>query len=45
MGKVINAYRNIIGNHEGGIPFGKSRRRCENNIKMAFRKIEYERAD
>jgi hypothetical protein len=47
MGKVIDASRNVIGNHARRIPFGKSRRIhvCENNFKVAFKKIGYERMD
>jgi hypothetical protein len=36
--KVIDASRNVIGNRAGRIPFGTSRRRCENNFKMVLRK-------
>jgi hypothetical protein len=45
VGKVIDACRNVVENCARRIPFGKSIRRCENNIKMAFKKIGYERVD
>jgi hypothetical protein len=34
MGERRGAYRALVGKPEGRRPFGRPRRRCENNIKM-----------
>jgi hypothetical protein len=36
---IRNAYRILVGKLEGRRPLGRSRRRCENNIKMDLREI------
>jgi hypothetical protein len=40
-GEKRNAYRILEGNPEGKRPPGRIRRRWEDNIKMALRKIEW----
>jgi hypothetical protein len=37
MAEMRNAYRILVGKPEGKRPLGKTRRRCEDNIKMDFR--------
>jgi len=34
-----NAYKILVGKHEGKRPFGRPRRRWEDNIRMDLRKI------
>jgi len=36
------AYRVLVGKHEGKRPFGRPRRRWEDNIKMDLREVECE---
>ncbi|KAJ4446005.1 hypothetical protein ANN_12691 [Periplaneta americana] len=45
MGESRNAYRVLVGRSEGKRPFGRFRRRCEDNIKMYMRKVGYEDRD
>ena len=39
MEQSRNAYRVLVGNPEGKIPLGRSRRRWEDNIKMDLREV------
>jgi hypothetical protein len=39
MGEKRGAYRIFIGRPEGRRPFGRHRRRCEDNIKMDFQEV------
>jgi hypothetical protein len=41
MGEVRNAYSTLIGKPEGRRPLGRPRRRWEDNIGMALRKIGF----
>jgi hypothetical protein len=43
--EVRNAYAIFVGIPEGKRPFGKLRRRWEENIKMDFRETEWEGVD
>jgi hypothetical protein len=36
MGESIGAYRVLVEKPEGRRPFGRPRRRCEDNIKMGL---------
>jgi hypothetical protein len=38
MGEKRNAYRILVGNPEGKIPLGRSRRRWMDNIKMDLKR-------
>jgi hypothetical protein len=38
-GEMKNAYKILVGKLEGRKPFGRSRRRWEDNIKIDFREI------
>ena len=40
IGDRIGAYRVFVGKYEGKRQFGRSRRRCEDNIKMHLQEIE-----
>jgi hypothetical protein len=39
MGEKRNAYNILVGNPEGKRPLGRSRPRCEDNIKMDLKEI------
>ena len=39
MEQSRNAYRVLVGNHEGKRPLGRPRRRWEDNIKMNLREV------
>jgi hypothetical protein len=39
MGERRGAYRALVGKAEGRRPFGRPRRRCEDNIKMDLREV------
>jgi hypothetical protein len=41
MGEKKNAYRILVGKPEGKLPTGRSRRRCEDNIKKYLREIRW----
>jgi hypothetical protein len=45
MGEGRGAYRVLVGRPEGKRPLGRSRRRCEDNIKMDLREIEIDGAN
>jgi hypothetical protein len=45
MGEVRNAYKILVGKLEGKRPLGRPRSRCESNIRMDFREIEWEGMD
>jgi hypothetical protein len=45
MGAKRNAYRILVGNPEGNIPLGRSRRRWVNNIKMDLGEIGWDGMD
>jgi hypothetical protein len=40
MGEGKGVYRVLVGKPEGKRPFGTSRRRCEDNIKMDLQEVE-----
>jgi len=40
MGERRGLYRVLVGTREGERPLGKTKRRCEGNIKMDFKGIE-----
>jgi hypothetical protein len=40
-GERRNSYRNLVGKPEDKRPLGRPRRKCENNIIMDFREIEW----
>ncbi|KAJ4433358.1 hypothetical protein ANN_15617 [Periplaneta americana] len=42
MGESRNAYRVFVGRPEGKIPFGRPRRRWEDNIKIDLREVGYD---
>ncbi|KAJ4428441.1 hypothetical protein ANN_24478 [Periplaneta americana] len=42
MGESRNAYRVLVGRPEGKTPFGRPRRRWEDNIKMDLREVGYD---
>jgi len=39
MGGRRGVYRVSVGNHEGKRPLGRTRRRCEDNIKMYIQEV------
>jgi len=39
MGEMRGIYRVLVGKPEGKTPLGRSRRRCEDNIKMDFQEV------
>jgi hypothetical protein len=41
MGEVSGAYNILVGRTEGRRPLGRPRLRCEDNIKMDLREIEF----
>jgi hypothetical protein len=41
MGEKWNAYRILMGKPEGKRPLGRRRHKCEDNIKIGLRKIEW----
>jgi hypothetical protein len=45
MGKITNAYKIVVENPEGKRPFGRHRRRREDNIKIYLREIPWEAVD
>ncbi|KAJ4434116.1 hypothetical protein ANN_16436, partial [Periplaneta americana] len=45
MGESRNAYRVLVGRSEGKRPFGRPRRRWEDNIKMDLREVGYDGRD
>ncbi|KAJ4446079.1 hypothetical protein ANN_12771 [Periplaneta americana] len=45
MGESRNAYRLLVGRPEGIRPFGRPRRRWEDNIKMDLREVRYDGRD
>ncbi|KAJ4426305.1 hypothetical protein ANN_27119 [Periplaneta americana] len=45
MGESRNAYRVLVGRPEGKIPFGRTRRRWKDNIKMDLREVGYDDRD
>jgi hypothetical protein len=45
MGKMRNVYKILVGKPERNRPFGRPRRRWEDNIKMDFTKIDLEGVD
>jgi hypothetical protein len=45
MGEFKNAYNMLVGKLEGKRPFGRPRRRWEDNIRMDLREIEWEGVD
>jgi hypothetical protein len=44
-GKMRNAYKIFFGKTEGKRPFGRSRRRCEDNIRMDLKEMGWEGVD
>jgi hypothetical protein len=44
-GKMRNAYKTLVGRPEGKRPFGRSRRRWEDNIRIVLREIGWEGVD
>jgi hypothetical protein len=42
MGDMRNAYRILVGKPEGKRPFGRSRHRCEDNIRKDLKEIGWE---
>jgi hypothetical protein len=45
VGEMRNAYKILVGNPEGKSPFGRPRRRWEENIRMDLRKMGLECVD
>jgi hypothetical protein len=45
MGEMRNAYKILVGKPEEKRPFGRPRRRCEDNIRMDLREIGWESVD
>jgi hypothetical protein len=45
MGEEMNVYRVLMGKPEGKRPLGRSRRRCENGIRMDLREIGWGSVD
>jgi hypothetical protein len=45
MEMMQNAYKILVGKHEGKRPLGRSRRRWEDNIRMDDRKIGWKVVD
>jgi hypothetical protein len=41
MGEERGVHRVLVGKSEGKGPLGRPRRRCEDNIKMDFRRLEW----
>ena len=41
MGERRGVYRVLVGKSEGKRPFGRHRRRCEENIKMDLQEVEW----
>jgi hypothetical protein len=41
MGEKRNTYRILVGKPEGKRPLGRPRRRCEDNIRMDLKQIEW----
>ena len=39
MGAGMGVYRVLVVKHEGNSPFGRTRRRWEDNIKMNFKEV------
>jgi hypothetical protein len=45
MGETRNAYRIFVGKPERKTPFGRPRRRLEDNIRTGLRKVGWEVVD
>jgi hypothetical protein len=45
MGEMRNSYNILVGKPEGKRPFGRPKRRWEDNIGMNFREIGWEGVD
>jgi hypothetical protein len=45
MGEMRNAYRILVGKHEGKRPLGRPRHRWEDNIKLDLREVGWEGVD
>jgi hypothetical protein len=45
MGEMRNAYIILVGKPEGKTPFGRTRHRQENSIRISFREIGWEGVD
>jgi hypothetical protein len=45
MAKMINEYKNLVGNPEGWRRIGKPRRSWEDNIKVALKDMTWEDVD
>jgi hypothetical protein len=45
MVEMINAYKIFVGKPEGKRPLGKPRHKCEDNIRMDLREVEWEGVD
>jgi hypothetical protein len=45
MGQMRNAYKSFVGKLEGKRPFGRPKRRWEDNVKMNLREIRFEGMD
>jgi hypothetical protein len=39
-GKKKDVYRVLVGKHEGKRPIGRSRRRCEDKVKMDLQSVD-----
>jgi hypothetical protein len=42
VGEMRNAYKILIGNHEGKRPLGGSRHKREDNVRVNLREIDWE---
>jgi hypothetical protein len=45
IGKMRNAYKTLVGKHEGQRPFGRPRCRWEDNIRTYLKGIEWKGVD
>jgi len=45
MGEMRNAFKILVGKPEGTRPCGRSKHRCEHNIRLDLREIEWENVD
>lgn len=43
--EISNEYKNLVGKHEEKIPFGRSRRKWQDNIKMDHQETGWKDVD
>jgi hypothetical protein len=45
MGDTKNTYEILVGKYEGKLPFGRTRRRCEDNVRLDVKETLWESVD